>query len=373
MAEPVDSLPSPGFRQLPSLTGLRFIAAFAVFGFHVTAAHLCPPTAAVPATLAVLFRQGATGVSFFFILSGFVLCWSARPTDTARRFWWRRAAKIYPNHLVTALLAVALAVAVGAVSVWAVVDNLPLLQAWVPDQSIYFGLNTPSWSLSCEAFFYLCFPLILWVVDRVPARGLWPGTIALLAAVCAMPALALALPAGLRYWFVYVFPPVRILEFVVGVLLARIVRAGRWIGLGVVPAAGLAVAAYLGSGYLPAGFSYVAGTVAPLALLIPAVAVTDLRGSRSFLRTRTAVWLGEVSFAFYLVHQLAIRIGYRALGARTRPAPEGLLATVGILLTALAASAVLYRFVERPTMARLAGRRAVPAPPPAVPPRPSTA
>jgi peptidoglycan/LPS O-acetylase OafA/YrhL len=44
----------------------------------------------------------ATGVSFFFVLSGFVLTWSARPDDIATGFWRRRIARIYPVHLVTA-------------------------------------------------------------------------------------------------------------------------------------------------------------------------------------------------------------------------------------------------------------------------------
>jgi peptidoglycan/LPS O-acetylase OafA/YrhL len=68
-------------RTLPSLTGLRAVAAAAVFGRHVWSrlAH----TALAPVADRVL-RQGANGVSFFFVLSGFVLAWSFRPDDRAR-------------------------------------------------------------------------------------------------------------------------------------------------------------------------------------------------------------------------------------------------------------------------------------------------
>ena len=348
-----------GDRRLPSLTGLRFFAAFAVFGFHVSVVELFADPHGAPGVLNYLFRQGATGVSFFFVLSGFVLCWSARPGDTIRRFWRRRAAKVYPNHFVTALFALLLAVAAGAVSFWAVSANLLLLQAWVPDEKVYYGLNTPSWSLSCEALFYLCFPFLLAAIDRLPRRGLWPATVATFAAVCVMPLVALALPDDLHYWFVYVFPPVRMLEFVAGILLARIVQNGLWIRWGVLPASLLAVAAYVVSGYLPLGFSYVAGTVIPLALLIPAVAASDLRGGgRSILRTRTAIWLGEVSFAFYLVHQLAIRVADRALGGRELSDPAGMAVALGMLALAMVGSWALYRIVEKPAMARFAGRRA---------------
>jgi peptidoglycan/LPS O-acetylase OafA/YrhL len=302
-------------------------------------------------------------VSFFFLLSGFVLAWSARSGDTAPRFWRRRAAKIYPNHLVTAAVAVVLAVEAGTALTFGTVSaNFVLLQAWVPRESVYFGLNTPSWSLSCEMFFYLSFPLIWWAATRLPARRLWPATLATLGGVCVMPAVALVLPGSLRYWFVYVFPPVRLLEFVAGVLLARIVQEGRWIRFGVLPASLLVVAAYFGSGYLPLGFSYIAGTVVPLALLIPAVAARDLRGESSILRTRTAVWLGEVSFAFYLVHQLVIRAVGHEVGTTTADLKGFGIALLMLVLT-LIGSWALFRFVEKPAMARLASpQRAEPVP-----------
>jgi peptidoglycan/LPS O-acetylase OafA/YrhL len=328
-----------------------------VFGFHVHVTHLFT-SRVVDRVDGYLFGQGAVGVSFFFLLSGFVLTWSARSGDRARQFWRRRVAKVYPNHVVTAVAAVlALAAGGAALSVLAVFGNLLLLQAWVPQENVYFGLNTPSWSLSCEMFFYLCFPLLVGAVDRLGARRLWPATVLTMAAVCAVPLVSLVLPAGLRYWFVYVAPPVRMLEFVIGILLARVVQAGRWIPLGVMPAAGLAVAGYVASGYLPGSFSYVAGTVIPLALLIPAIAVSDVRGLFSPLRSRVMVFLGETSYAFYLVHHLVIRFVYKAAGSHSWPIVAGIGLAVGMFATSLAGAWLLYRIVEQPFMRRLAPRR----------------
>ena len=72
--------------KLPSLTGLRWIAAMLVFGFHVgTMGFIAQPQA--QAVVSWLFTLGLSGVQFFFILSGFVLVWSARPGDTRRAFW----------------------------------------------------------------------------------------------------------------------------------------------------------------------------------------------------------------------------------------------------------------------------------------------
>ncbi|WP_368784602.1 acyltransferase family protein [Arthrobacter sp. 4R501] len=92
-------MPAPR-TQLNSLTGLRFFAAMAVVLYHV---HLYFP--AVSDSLAI-FGYGYTGVSFFFILSGFVLAWSHRPNFRPGRFYWNRVARIWPLHLLTMLVAI---------------------------------------------------------------------------------------------------------------------------------------------------------------------------------------------------------------------------------------------------------------------------
>ncbi|MCK1816011.1 acyltransferase family protein, partial [Streptomyces sp. XM4011] len=86
--------------RLPSLTGLRLPCAAAVFLVHAwlfTGAFADQRIADAALALGPL---GMTGVSCFFIISGFVLAWTARPDDTPARFWRRRAARIYPNHAV---------------------------------------------------------------------------------------------------------------------------------------------------------------------------------------------------------------------------------------------------------------------------------
>ncbi|MGN9910413.1 acyltransferase family protein [Phytohabitans sp. LJ34] len=352
--------------RLPSLTGLRFVAAFLVFGFHVHIEHLMAP-GAVRTTMEWLFGQGAVGVSFFFILSGFVLTWSARKGDTAVRFWRRRIAKIYPNHVATWLVALAVAVVTGAgVSLAVALPNLVLAQAWSPDIDVFFGLNTVSWSLACEAFFYAVFPLLFAGLIRLPGRMLWPAATIALLAVWAVPLLAQILPAEHRYWAIWIFPLARTPEFLAGMLLARIVREGRWPRLGVWPATALAVVAYLTSRFLPDDFRLVAGTAIPLALLVAAVGAADAAGLATPWRSRWMIWLGEISFAFYLVHQLALRVVLKGSGVE-----HSSLAAIGVALGALvfavAGSWLLYRCVELPGMRLLrpksAGRMAYPATP----------
>jgi peptidoglycan/LPS O-acetylase OafA/YrhL len=333
--------------RLPSLTGLRFVAALAVFGFHLNALGLFRGGPA-EGVMGLLFGPGAIGVSFFFVLSGFVLTWSARPGQAATSIWRRRAAKIYPNHVVAWFVALLGLVVLGAhqISGVSVALGALLVQAWVPVESVYFAVNTPAWSLSCEAAFYLAFPLLIRWVTRVTRLWWLAGLLA--AGVALVPVVAMLFPPQIEYWFVYVFPVTRVLEFALGMVMARIVMTGRWIGLKPLPASALVLVAYFVSAHVPGTFGFVAVTVVPLALLIAAVAVSDVDGTRSPWRSRPVVWLGEVSFAFYLVHHFVIRTvaeGLEELGVTGIPAvvPASLMLAVSLLLAWL-----LYRFVEKP-------------------------
>src|SRR4051794_6620867 len=93
--------------RLPALTGLRFVAALMVFMFHAINAFIFADKN-VQSGFDRLFHQAASGVSFFFVLSGFVLTWAVRPTDSIGAFLRRRVVRIYPNHLVTYVVAFSL-------------------------------------------------------------------------------------------------------------------------------------------------------------------------------------------------------------------------------------------------------------------------
>src|SRR4051812_40535867 len=90
--------------HLPSLTGLRWFAALAVFFHHSAFAWNWNQT--VTAGYSELARPGSTGVTFFYMLSGFVLAWSPPDRDTPRPFYRRRFARIAPAYWVATLIAI---------------------------------------------------------------------------------------------------------------------------------------------------------------------------------------------------------------------------------------------------------------------------
>ncbi|GAA1014670.1 acyltransferase family protein [Streptomyces thermogriseus] len=376
--------------RLPSLTGMRFPAALLVFLFHVSlpAAWLLGDDAkdANGTVFARLVEQaGGLGVTFFFVLSGFVLTWSAREGDTARSFWRRRYVKIVPNYLVAWALAMLL-IAAGTAA-WPAFTTLFMLQSWIPDYDVNFSVNPPGWSLSTEAFFHLCFPVLFHWARRIPARRLKHWIAVTVLAIAATPFTATALvPAGevrmsnepdvsgLHLWFAYVFPPARLLDFLLGILVARAVLLGRWrdIGLlwsGLLLAASYAVAELPGVPYL---FAQRAVCVIPCALFIAAGALADVQGRSSLFRHRVVVWLGEVSFAFYLLHFIVLA-GGRDLVGRLDSVPAAIAVTVAEFALAVLASWALYVWVEKPIVRRWSRPARLPSPPASPPSSPASA
>ncbi|MFJ7125766.1 acyltransferase family protein [Streptomyces sp. NPDC098101] len=361
--------------RLTSITGVRFFAAFLVFLFHVAIMKPFADQDVSEGLFTVFSKTGWVGVSFFFVLSGFILTWSARPSDTVGAFWRRRLVKVFPNHLVMYAVTMALYAAAAVTGTTAVL-NLLLLQSWVPEESVYFSVNNPSWSLGCELVFYLLFPLLHRWIGRIGARRLWWCAGALIAVIIALPAVVTALlPAepsmmmpdksgpALGFWLVYIFPLTRVLDFVLGIVMARIALEGRWIGIGPLPLIALFTLCYAGSLYLPALYALNAATVVPLALLIPALAHLDVEDRKTWLRGRTLTLLGEISFAFYLVHWPILVYGRRLLGEERQfslPVGAALIALCTAL--ALALAWLLYVGVERPAMRRWAKARRRPAP-----------
>ncbi|GAA0538261.1 acyltransferase [Paractinoplanes ferrugineus] len=364
---------------MDSLTGMRFAAALMVFAFHFTLfSYLSGGVGKV--TEFVFAKGGTAGVSFFFILSGFVLTWSAREADTALRFWRRRLVKIYPNHVATFLFAALIITMSGtAIAAGPAVANLFLIQPWFPGKLGYAtSMNPLSWSIACEAFFYLLFPFLLRALRRIPEARLWPAAGLLAVVTTSVPFISYFLvsdapstvtlpgqPEGLpptQLWFVYFFPLARLLDFVLGMLAARIVIAHRWPRTGMLPAAGIFLAGYAAALFTPFYLITVSGVIGFFCVpLIAAASQADRAGRGTVFSGRRWVWLGETSFAFYMVHGLLLAFGWgisvEISGTEDWPVGVGLLLGAVMFTVILLAARGLYRSVERPFVRRFSSPR----------------
>ncbi|WP_239081056.1 acyltransferase family protein [Streptomyces coelicoflavus] len=368
MSRPSGTSPS----RLPSLTGLRFPAALLVFMYHaalpIPALRLLADDAAVGDFYKVFGQAGALGVTFFFVLSGFVLTWSVRPKDTVGAFWRRRFVKIYPNYVVAWVLAMVL-FASAYTSTGTAVSNLLMVQVWSPDFDTYFSVDPPSWSLGAEAVFYAAFPMLNNLFRRIRPERLKYWIAGAIALVIATPMLSYALlpdtpgiPGGetssvVQYWVAYVLPVVRMADFALGMLVALAVLHGRWRNIGMVWSGLLLVGGYVLTAYVPYLYAQRATCIIPIVLLIAAAATADVENRFSPFRNRAMVWLGEVSFAFYLLHFVVLAYGRKLLDQRMYSVLDTTLLLIAAACTTLALSWALYVLVERPVTRRWASSK----------------
>ncbi|WP_063770656.1 acyltransferase family protein [Streptacidiphilus carbonis] len=373
--------------RLPSLTGLRFWAALLVVTYHLSRQYHRLPV------VSSLVWYGRDGVTFFFVLSGFVLAWSyagAAAAVPAQVFYRRRFARVWPLHVLATgfALAVTAGAGTGAVLPWrAVLWSVPLLQAWAP--STVYGGNPAAWSLSAEAWFYLLLPVLLRTLLRRGDRA--PALLAATACGCGVAlwfAGAYVDSPALRDWLLDYLPLTRTPQFLLGVAAGVAFRRGWRLPVPVGAAVGALVLWHLAlvpwSGAVPESRWYgpYSGSqllVAPLfAALVLAAAARDTDGGRSRASGRSRVggraaggrangllarpWmrrLGHWSFAWYLVHQTCLRLALLLFG---RPQSTAEAATGWLLVAALslALAGALHRWVERPLEAALRGSRKPP-------------
>jgi peptidoglycan/LPS O-acetylase OafA/YrhL len=295
------------------------------------------------------FTIGYSGVSFFFILSGFVLAWSTTPGTRRGTFYRRRLARIYPTYVVMLVIAYRFPFpsTQGHVLLTTICAVL-LVQAWAPHSiPTVYAVNPVSWSLSCEAFFYAFLPFLLPLLRFFRPWGRW-----MLGGVW-FSLTALATIYGAYHpatWSLlgFTFPLVRTGEFVIGVVAAVEIRRG-W--------------------RLPrfAAFLIIAGSIAlvlkvsqvvpipdieldPLFLsVIVLAAQSDIANRRGPLRLRPFVYAGEVSYAFYLVHQFVLLHLASDLG-------DGKKIALLSLVTAAIFAIALHHVVERPMQRLILGR-----------------
>ncbi|MDO4309873.1 MAG: acyltransferase family protein [Prevotella sp.] len=168
---------------------------------------------------------GDCGVSFFFILSGFVLS-SAYGNKVSsdgfryRQFMARRVKKLYPLHLLCLLAFVVINIrSMDAGTLVRLLPNLLLVQSWIPSAGFYFSANAVSWFLSDILLCYSVFPAVFQAVHRMTPMALTAAWAAVLAAYAV---LLCNIPDAMTNAIVYVFPPVRTVDFAIGVTLWRV-------------------------------------------------------------------------------------------------------------------------------------------------------
>jgi peptidoglycan/LPS O-acetylase OafA/YrhL len=362
-----------GKQKLEALTALRFIAASCIVFHHLRGSFGIASGAYASCNL-------GSAVSFFFVLSGFVLAYAYPRLSSwgeVSAFIIRRWFRVWPLHFACLLILLVLMpqllneAAASFQGRLELASNILLLQAWVPFSSFYFSFNTVSWSISVEWFFYLCFPFLLWLMIRrnsalpaLLAAFLPLAVILFLCAAFKVPDYDGAKNQLTTHGLIYVGPVARLLEFAVGMALQRTI-AGRkqlpgfarhvWI----LQLLALAVAAwFVAQGmalssrpWMPPVFAIwfnYSGGLPVWAFVIWSFSFSAWPAT--LLSNRLFVAFGDASYAIYLVHFSIAHSAAERLFRLFHVENSSLQLTLYLILV-IGASFGLYYAVERPGMA----------------------
>lgn len=311
--------------RLHALQYLRAVAALAVVYSHTVIQ--------VQDYFQYLPEFGSFGVDIFFVISGFIMVWISKPTDTPLRFIVNRIRRVVPLYWFFTLLMAAILLLLPSVFKNTVFDLSALMMslAFVPDFSVAYSdqvwpIVAPGWSLNYEMYFYLIFALSLLIASKF--------RIAFISAIIlGVFLLANSLDSSSAMQLFY--SESIVFEFIFGMLLAAAWKRG------------LRLPASTGLLLIVLGFSL-------LFLRLPASRIIEF-GLPSLLvvtgclyvqatEVRWAVILGDASYALYLSHIFTLGILRKALPPVLGDGPLAAWIFVFISLIVCTAVSVLVHF-----------------------------
>ncbi|RJQ77415.1 acyltransferase [Pseudonocardiaceae bacterium YIM PH 21723] len=382
--------------EIRSLTGLRAIAAMWVVVFHL---HFTPadPYAKYWAPFSPLIKSGHLGVDLFYVLSGFVIVhvylnkvgarFSPRPVLS---FLWARVCRVWPAYAVVVNLfgvwlllrswrwpgePIAYQTVQPVLSAWSWLKQMLLVQLWPKpffDGTSWVGAT---WSVSAEWLAYCLFPigaLLIYRLRRLPAVVLTT-----LAFTAMLPMVGMTYFTGTPY-FAWSWVLRILLGFLAGALICLAVRRlpktdrvrqiANWVSIVVLVEIGFIL--WWADTQQGADLYGVAMLLFPL--LVGSLALSDA-GPARFLSGDILVHGGRISYSLYLVHVPIFEIFWTLSVHVPRIGPGSKLDTLlvpQLLLVALLAAHLLWRYVEEPARKKLRKydpgklRRRTPAPEP---------
>ncbi|MBN1377941.1 MAG: acyltransferase [Gammaproteobacteria bacterium] len=367
---------------LPALSGIRFFAIFPIFVYHlwsVYEAEKQPPFGnllisfkSMPKVLVDFFSHGYLSLSFFFVLSGFILAyhyWSPEGSisQTPKRFWFLRFSRIYPIHIIVAVpimimtifykLSLGMPVSLLAGSA---ITTITLTQAWyAPYVPI---LIWPAWMISALVFLYFLTPWLMQLLTRL-TRQQMIGLLLAAPFVSLIPTFVyvLLMMSGFKHnqnseIFFGSLPLFWIPHFVAGMLLSRVFSISRfnnnwrppsrkWLAWGDLAIVIFIVITCLPKIDQPLKFVLVNGLLMPLYLIM----IIDMaKGNGLFSRLLSLPgmrFLGEISYSMYIWQNMVIAACFAVLMINE---DYGKFQLIWACISLVLISAISTRLIENP-------------------------
>lgn len=370
--------------QLPALTGIRFFAIFHIFLYHLWTLYdiekpeqysaLMSGVAELPAVVRNFISNGWMSTSFFFVLSGFILTYVYRGEHgqlimPAKRFWLLRLTRLYPIHLITISITIALMLGMYLSSdpsipglVLSALATITLTHAWYPPWVPVW--SWPTWTISALVFLYLMFPYLIRKLSALSRRQMQISLVALpLISLVPTVIYSFYFPLGsepVQHWQIFIssFPVFWLPHFFAGMVLCRLSGLSRFSNAAVEKSSRFA----LGDAALlvvialacvpdieePIKYYLRHGLMMPLYMLV----ILDFAKGRgvfaNVLSRRPMLFLGETGYSVFIWQNLVMVFCWLAVSIN--PAwgqTQFYIAAVSIVLLAIASTYGIERPLSR--------------------------
>ncbi|TWI81400.1 peptidoglycan/LPS O-acetylase OafA/YrhL [Lacibacter cauensis] len=341
--------------KIEQLTFTRFVAAIAIVVFHFNK-DVFPFTVTGIDRFTVFLN---VLVSYFFVLSGFILAINAKDKIDLKQFYFNRFARIYPLYLFALLATLALIRSLRPfefeLDFHRVVLSVFLVQSWTEKYALVY--NYPGWSLSVEIFFYLLFPFLFKGLQllRFKHRVLVVGLFWVV-----MQTLFIVFAQQKEAWVLY-HPLFHLSTFVVGILGGMLYKEKQaWVMAHqallerIFLVSALLLLFLMFTGNVVFSQVYHDGLPAPVFLLF--IFIVSLNRHQLFngFCKRVPVYLGEISYGLYILQVPVYRLLTQTFGLKASLSATSFF--YFYLLVLLLVSAVCYELIEKPSRIFLRNR-----------------
>lgn len=350
--------------MIKPLTSLRFIAALAVFGSHLSILQINEKYSSFYNRI---LYEGYLGVTFFFMLSGFILTYNYHSkfkvldSHSLKKFYFARFTRIYPVYLLTFLIAVPIVwndyILDPIKMIYTAFANLTMVHSFIPIFTVYFSYNAPSWSISDEMFFYVLFPFVIYISLKImKSSSIYiPLFIAVIIYVLYFYFVWQYKDVDKAHWLFYISPFTRLGDFLIGVFIGMCFIRKKEINLSYKVFSFLEISSIL---LLFVPFYYFMEIhqslrfgvyYTPFFAIIIFIFAFQKGFISRLISSKRLIYLGEISFSFYMVHLSIINYLSKITYLYERPIVFVLVA----LLSSIMLSHVIYKYYELPTRNKL--------------------
>jgi peptidoglycan/LPS O-acetylase OafA/YrhL len=357
-----------GGHFIPEIDGLRFVAIFSVFIYHLAGDVLRHSQASYPSTLRsnglfLVTQVLNIGVPLFFVISGFILSLpfaqtqrNLRRSVSLKNYFWRRVTRLEPPYTLCLLLFFVLKIAGSRGTATGLLPNLVASIFYVHNQVFErpSDIDFVAWSLEIEIQFYILVPLLACVFAisrRLIRRSVLVAAVLLASSVSALVSSDAHLKLSLLGYAQY---------FLIGFLLAEIYlgsQAGRtswlWDGLSI---AGWCLLLFLLVGNTALSIWRIPWLILwciPWLILLLYIAAFRGPASNLVFTNHWITTIGGMCYSIYLLHNYIIAAtgwATERLSLQDVFAVRLLIQFLLIAPVVLVVSALYFRFIERPCM-----------------------